>query len=327
MKQKRTINNIKLGAFVVAGALFLVFSLYMIGRNRNLFGPTFTLSAYFRNINGLVAGNNVRFSGIDVGTVKQIKIVNDSSVLVVMVIDKKLEGLIKENALASVGTDGLVGNRIVNINSIAGHAQPVKSGSVIEAQVPVETDEMLRTLQTTNDNIAVITENLKQVSVRLSGSSSLWNILADTVIVRDLKDAASHFNQAGANSELATNEARLMVRDLRKAKGLANSIFQDTSLRDNLVSSISEIRHATRSLDTTTRELRRVVGNVSSGAGPVGLMLSDTVSSRRLSNTLINIEQGTGRFNENMEAMKHNWLFRKYFKDQQRDTLAKGTNP
>ena len=88
MKNK-PIDNIKLGLFVFAGLLFLIFSLYMIGRNRSLFGATFSLSARFNNINGLVPGNNVRYSGIDVGTVDKIELINDSSVLVIMLIEKR----------------------------------------------------------------------------------------------------------------------------------------------------------------------------------------------------------------------------------------------
>src|SRR5690242_10885889 len=105
MKQHKPANNTKLGIFVLAGVAFLVFSLYMIGRNRNLFGPTFTISTHFRNISGLVAGNNVRFAGIDVGTVKRVMVVNDTSVLVEMTIDESMTAHIRMNSIASIGTD------------------------------------------------------------------------------------------------------------------------------------------------------------------------------------------------------------------------------
>src|SRR6185369_14993513 len=124
----KTIENAKLGLFVMAGLLFLIFSLYMIGRNRNLFGSSLTISANFRNVNGLMLGNNVRFSGIDVGTVQKIEIVTDTLVKVTMVIDEGVRKFIKRNALASVGTDGLMGNKIININSQPGNAEPVAPG-------------------------------------------------------------------------------------------------------------------------------------------------------------------------------------------------------
>ncbi len=78
---KRVVNNVKLGIFVLGGLLFLVFLLYMIGKNRNMFGNTYVLKARFENVSGLVAGNNVRFSGIQAGTVKKVKILNDTTLL------------------------------------------------------------------------------------------------------------------------------------------------------------------------------------------------------------------------------------------------------
>jgi len=316
MKTKQKINNVKLGMFVLAGVLFLVFSLYMIGRNRNLFGSTFTVSAYFRNINGLVAGNNVRFSGIDVGTVKSISVENDTSVRVIMIIDRKMRSHIKMNSLASIGTDGLVGNKLVNISSVSEPSSAIEDGGIISSMLPVETDEMLRTLQTTNRNIAVITENLKDVSVRLNGSSTLWNILADTVIVQDLKAAVFHFNRAGSNTEMATDNARKIVSQLSDGDGLVNSMFTDTVMRNHLEQSVRRLQRTSESFETASLQLKEVAQDLHNRKGSLGVLLSDTVTSQKLKQSIANIEQGSGRFSENMEALKRNFLFRKYYRKQ-----------
>ncbi|HEY0749859.1 MAG TPA: MCE family protein, partial [Chitinophagaceae bacterium] len=73
---KRTIPHIKLGIFVLAGIAFLILLLYIIGKNQNLFGKTFMLKARFEKTNGLMRGNNIRFAGIDAGTVKSVNIIN-----------------------------------------------------------------------------------------------------------------------------------------------------------------------------------------------------------------------------------------------------------
>ena len=149
----KQVNNAKVGLFVIAGIIFLVFTLYMIGKNRNLFGSTFTIRALVSNVNGLVPGNNVRFKGIDVGTVKTIKVENDTAISIVMTIDKSIKRYLKKNAIASIGTDGLMGNKLININSQDGEALLIEEGDVIYSKKPIETDEMLRTLNTTNTNI------------------------------------------------------------------------------------------------------------------------------------------------------------------------------
>lgn len=319
MNANKTINNLKLGLFVFAGLVFLIFSLYMIGRNRNLFGSTFTLSARFHNINGLVPGNNVRYSGIDIGTVDRIELVNDTAVRVTMLIDKSARGYIRKNAMASIGTDGLMGNKLISIKAMPGDAAIAVDGDEILTRKPVETDEMLQTLNTTNENIAVISHNLREITGKLNSRNSLWNFLADTLIVVDLKKAVSSIRQAGANTVRFTNNAAQLVHNLESGKGIANTLFTDTLMTRQLQTSLLEIQKATKDLSITTAQLKETLAKTGQGEGTLGVLLSDTASANNLRRTLRNVEQGTSRFNENMEAMKHNWLFRGYFKDQEKE--------
>src|SRR5271155_609359 len=96
---KQTVNNLKLGAFVLAGLAGLFFSMYMIGAHQNIFGSTISIRARFKNIDGLISGNNVRFSGIQAGTVKKIIIIDDTSMEISMLIYKKVVPYIKKNDL------------------------------------------------------------------------------------------------------------------------------------------------------------------------------------------------------------------------------------
>lgn len=316
MKKNRTITNIKLGTFVLAGVVFLVFSLYMIGKNRNIFGSTFTISAHFRNINGLVPGSNVRFAGSDVGTVKSISVESDTSVLVVMIVDKKMEKFIRKNALASIGTDGLVGNKIVNVNSVRGPSLSVEDGDVIGSLLPVETDEMMRTLQTTNENIAVITGNLKRVSDRLSGSTNLWTILSDTIILKELQSAAKSINHAGSNAQVATEKAMHLMKRFSSGDGLAQAVFADTSLSNSVRRSVATFENTTGELEGTVNDLKAAANGIRNGQGTVGLLISDSTASRKTLQSISNIEEGTAKFNENMEALKEHFLFRGYYRKQ-----------
>ena len=311
-------DNVKLGLFVMAGVLFLIFSLYMIGRNRSMFGSTFSLSAYFNNTSGLVAGNNVRFSGIDVGTVQSIEIVNDTAVLVSMVIDKKIMKHIKQNSIATIGTEGLMGDKLVNITTQSGAADLVTDGSIIKSLKPIETDDMLRTLNTTNDNIEIISQNLKQITGKLNESNSLWSILSDTIIAKNLKHAVSSIDIAAGNAAKLTRDVGDLSLKLKQGKGLAESIFVDTVLSQKLELSIAEIQKTSQNLVAASSELKETMKKIDQGKGTVNMLLSDSLSSDKLRQTIINQEQGTGRFNENMEALKHNFLFKKYFKKQEK---------
>jgi len=98
-------NNIVLGIFVISGAVVLVFALYMIGRNQSFFGSNYLVKTRFRNVSGLMPGNNVRFSGIQCGTVKSINIINDTTIEVALLINSQTSKYSRTNAQVSIGND------------------------------------------------------------------------------------------------------------------------------------------------------------------------------------------------------------------------------
>lgn len=318
MKNKG-VNNTKVGIFVIAGIVFLVLTLYMIGKNRNLLGATFIIKATVSNVNGLVPGNNVRFKGIDVGTVKSISVENDSAIIVTMLIDEKMKPFLKKNAVASIGTDGLMGNKLININSSSGDAGPIEAGDVIDSRKAVETDEMLRTLNTTNDNIARISGNLFEITEKLNRSKSLWTLLADTVITQDIKVAIRDFKSAGSNTAELTADAKTIVQRFGQGNGIASTLFTDTTLSSQLASSVQQLQNASQKTSGIMKDLQLVVDDLKDGEGTAGLILSDTILREKLFKSASNIEQGTDRFNQNMEALKHNFLFRRYFRKLEKE--------
>ncbi len=313
MKTKR-IHNVQLGLFVLAGIVFLVFTLYMMSKNRNLLGSSFTVKAVVNNVNGLVPGNNVRFKGIDVGTVRSIDIVNDTAIYVTMVIDTKIKRHIKKNAVATIGTDGLMGSKLININSSPGASEPVSEGSILISLKPVETDEMLRTLNTTNKNIERITYNLREITLKLNNSNSLWNLLSDTVITYDLKRTIVNFREAGSNTARLTSNAEHIVTRLDEGSGIVSALFTDTLMVTQLNNSLATIQHASEQTSVMMEDLKKVIEDMKQGEGTAGLILTDTLLRNSLIKTMTNVEEGTGRFNENMEALKSNFLFKKHYK-------------
>jgi len=184
---KETGRNIKTGLMTAAGVALLIIALYLIGSNKNLFGDTFTLKAVFKDVNGLKEGNNVRFSGIDVGTIKGIEITGDTAVTVTMIVEQDVQPHIKKNAVAFIGTEGMMGNKLVNISAGAGPAGgEVSDGDVLRTIEPVNMDETTRTLSMTNQNVKEITDNLKNMTNKLD-SSVLWSVLQDTAAAQSLR--------------------------------------------------------------------------------------------------------------------------------------------
>lgn len=323
--ENRTINNIKLGAFVSGGLLFLVVLLYMIGANRSLFGATYILKARFENVQGLVSGNNVRFSGIQAGTVKNIQILNDTVIEVVMIVDKKMQAIIRTNALVSIGTDGLVGNKVVNMVPSKVSAPLAKEGAILLVKRAVSPDEMLQTLYTTNNDIAVIAANLKMTVQRINTSTAIWTLLSDPYIPNDLKLSIAKIREATSKTASITNNLDKMIVEVKNGKGLLGMILTDDTLANNFGNVVLKINSVGEQLDTLSGEIRGLVNNfnqdLNKGKGPFNTLLRDSMLSIKLSNSLDNIQQGTDGFNQNMAAIKHSFLLRGYFKKMRKKEL------
>jgi len=183
--KKETFN---LGLFVIIGLVIFITAIYFIGDQKNMFDKTFTISANFNNVNGLMQGNNVRYSGINVGTVKNIAIRNDSTINVELIINEKMVRHIKKNAIATIGSDGLVGNMIVNIIPGEGSAEPISQGDVIKTYTKIGTGEMLNTLNTTNENAALLTSKLLDIVNDITkGKGTLGMLINDTIAINDIK--------------------------------------------------------------------------------------------------------------------------------------------
>jgi phospholipid/cholesterol/gamma-HCH transport system substrate-binding protein len=326
---KRLTSNIKLGLFVLAGLLFLVLLLYMIGKNRNLFGSTYVLKAKFENVQGLVAGNNVRFSGIQAGTVKRVKILSDTVLELTMIIDTKLKPIIRKNAIVSIGTDGLVGNKVVNIVPAKLPAPLAANGDLLATRKSVNTDEMIQTLYNTNNDVAIIAANLKNTVQQINESTGLWDLLNDKSIPADLRISLANIRQATGKAGHMANDLHNIVMNVKNGKGSVGSLLTDTSFSHKLDDAVIKIKNVGEEADSLANELGKVAAeihdviagvheDINNGKGTVNTLLKDSAMVTKLHASLTNIQKGTEGFNQNMEALKHNFLLRGYFRKQEK---------
>lgn len=185
--KKESIHKIKLGIFVAIGIVLFVTGIYFIGETKKLFSSTFRVSAMFEDVNGLQVGNNVRFAGINVGTVESIEIITDTSVKVDMVVDVETQKFIKKDARAIIGSDGLMGGKIMNISPGTAAFAEIENNDMIGTTVPVSMDDMLLKLKATADNAALITGDLASIMGNIkSGKGTIGKLFMDTVFAENL---------------------------------------------------------------------------------------------------------------------------------------------
>lgn len=319
---KKNISAVKLGFFVIAGLLFLVLLLYMIGKNESLFGSNFKLKARFGNVQGLNKGNNVRYLGQQVGTVKSIAIINDTLIEVTMLIKNSMKKYINRNAVAAIGTDGLVGNKLINISPGKGPSSPVADGDIIAIKKTFDTDEMLQTLGHTNDEIVQIVAGLKTTVNRINNSTAVWDLLNDEAIPASLKASLMNIRQATMKAGATVDQIGKLVDNIENGKGSLGAVLTDTSFAVELGSAIKKINSLGTEADHLAAELNAAVksirNDIDNGKGPVNMLLKDSSTTISLQQSMQHIEEGTNRFNEVMEALKHNLLLRGYFRKQEK---------
>lgn len=218
--------KLRLGLFIITGIGLFVLGIFIIGKQKNLFNPVFKLTANFQNVSGLQVGNTVRFSGINIGTVDNIKFVNDTTVNVEMLIKKEVQRFIKSDSNAGIGSEGIIGDKVIVISQGDFASKTVRDGQMIASSEPIETDAIMRSLQITADNAAIASEGINDI-----------------------------------------------------------------------------------------------IAQINSGEGTLGRLIKDDKMAANIDQTIINMKKSTKSLDENMEAAKHNFLLRGYFKKKEKAAI------
>jgi phospholipid/cholesterol/gamma-HCH transport system substrate-binding protein len=221
-------NKIRLGVFVTLGIALLIIGIYFIGQRQQLFSSTFQISAVFRDISGLQVGNNVRLAGINIGVIENIEMIADTAVRVDVIINESARKFIKSDARATIGSDGLMGNKnMVIIPGTAGQ-QIIKHRDFIKTNAPVSIDDLMGNLEVTSRNMAYITEDLSEITYNIrSGKGTIGRLLMDTVLAENfeqtivnVKQSAGGFKRnmdAASNSFLLRGAIRRQQKEKEKA--------------------------------------------------------------------------------------------------------------
>lgn len=343
--EKSNSEKVKLGIFVVIGLIIFIITVYFIGDKQKLFGKTNHLKAVFKNVNGLQIGNNVRYSGINIGTVRGIDMKDDTTIIIDMMVDKKIFSHIKKDAVATIGSDGLVGNMIVNILPGDSSKIPVEPGDVLATFTRTSTDNMLNTLSVTNNNAALLTADLLKITKEIiHGKGSVGLLVNDTVMSGDLKQTLYYLKvtSMGASETVLklnkliasldnNNNVIGVLKDTAVAHQIKNiAVGLDKTVSDlnatilnikngkGAINYLSNDEELVTQIDKIVTNLNETILNVKSGKGAISYMINDPKLVQQIDSTMTNINEASFRLNEDLEALKHNILLRRYFKKQEK---------
>lgn len=307
---------------MVLGIAIFVAAIYFIGNRQNLFGGNSVITSVFKDVNGLQPGNNVRFAGVNIGTVKEIKIINDTSIAVDMRVNDHTMGLIRRNSLATISSDGLVGSMVVNLlpgkrNSVGEIA--VQPGDTISSISKIATADMLTTLSTTNENAALLTADLLKITNSINkGEGTLGALIKDEGMSRDIKQTIVGLQKAIQNINGTVSHLNTIISQVNYEESVAGLLFSDTIASGRINGIITNLEISSLQISDVTTNLQQFSLGLGDGGGTLDYLLHDPGAVEKLDGILKNVEEATRKFDENMEALQHNILFRGYFKRQER---------
>lgn len=213
--------KIRLGIFVAGGIALFVLAIFIIGKQKNMFNPVYSLTTTFYNVGGLQVGNKIRFSGIDVGTVDNIQIINDSTVKVNLFIRKEVQQYIKTNSEVTIASEGLIGDKMIQITQGTHNAPYAKDGQALQSVEPVEIDAIMASLQSTADNAEIISDELADIMINInSGEGTLGRLIKDTVIAENLSKTMQNLKSSskGLDENMEAAKENFLLRGYFKRK-------------------------------------------------------------------------------------------------------------
>lgn len=324
--EKTKSQKIRLGLFVITGLFIFILAIYLIGDKQKLFGKTSHLEAVFSNVNGLQIGNNVRFSGVNVGTVRGIEMINDTNIKVDLIIDKVVFKHIKRDAVATIGSDGLVGSMIINIVPGNGTAFAVEPGDKIKTFNRVSTDDLLNTLSKTNNNAALLTDNLLKITTEINeGKGTIGLLLNDKKIAGDLKETMYYLKISSRQTAQSMSNLNQLLESLNNEDNVIG-VLKDTAVANRIKKIVTNLDQSSVAINKVVSNLNKTMVNIKDGKGALNYLANDPKLVRTIDSTMTNVNEASLKLNENLEALKHNFLFRGYFRKLEKEKRKENNN-
>jgi phospholipid/cholesterol/gamma-HCH transport system substrate-binding protein len=328
MTAKQNKRTVIVSIFICVALLILFVFVFTLGGEKKTFAKKIPVKVIFDDISGLKEGNNVWFSGVKVGTVKNIDLKDNSVVEVTLTVEEKAVRFIHKDARVKLSNEGLLGNKLVVIYGGTKTAPIVAENDYLQPQVSgTNTDEIMTTLQANNKNLLSITNNLKIISLRIAeGQGSIGKLINDPGLannldatVSTLKGTISNFREVSVKGERAVNNLESFTARLNREGSSINELMGDTTMFTSVKASVTQLKEAVNNATLFTNNLKVVGQHLNNTDNAVNVLLNDERVGASLRSTMMNLESSSIKLDEDLEALQHNFLLRGFFKKKEKD--------
>lgn len=345
--KKTATHVLRLGVFVTIGILLFIVAIYYIGAKNNLFGKTISLKGIFADVSGLRIGNNVRYSGINVGTVADITLANDSLVMVELTIETEMLKVLRQDSKMAIGSDGVMGNKVINITPGTSTSPYINDCDTLPTLETLKFDAILSELKTSSQNATEITNNLVSITNKINrGEGIFGKLLTDTTMGNNLSrisentaDLTSHFaeisdklnrkegtlgklltdttlskriDSIAINLKNSTASLQTILAKVEHGEGIFGKIYTDSSLSGNLHDVSNNLQYTLQQSRKIADNLEYISNQMIRGKGTLSRLLIDTALADSIELTLKNINQSAIELEEAAKIVKTNWFIRTF---------------
>jgi len=318
---------ITVGIFLAVGLLIFILGVFVLGGQSKSFSKSIHISAVFDDVAGLKKGNNVWFSGVKVGTISDMHFIGPHEVEVKMSVDENSRQYIHRNAQVHIGSDGLIGNKIIVIDGGSPQAPIIEDKDVLQAAKLTSTDDIMKTLQQNNENLLAITGDFKLLSHKiLQGKGTVGTLMADSLMAVQLKASMKNLQAATASAAIMAANMSKFSNKLGTKGGLADKLFTDTATFNKISAAVAQLKSAADNANTLTSNLAKASNKLNTDDNVLGVLLNDQQKAAQVKTTIDNLQASTIKLNDDLEAAQHNFLLRGFFKKREKakaDSLKK----
>lgn len=312
MSQPKNKRAVTVGIFILVGVLLLVGGVFVIGDQHSTFKRKVSAFTIFGDVNGVQAGDNIFFSGVKVGTVKKVEFYGTSQVKVIMNLNVDAIQYIRQDAKVKISSDGLIGNKILVIYGGTAEAPEISEGDELFNEPALSTEDIMATLQQNNLNILELTNKIN------SGEGTIGKLLYDDSLYNSITASANSLELATRNAQVLLSSLVQFSNNLNTDGTLAHDLVTDTVVFKSLSATILQLQQVADTAQVLATNLKDAQQNPRT---PLGIMMYDEQAGTSLKNAIINLETGSATLNEDLEAVQHNFLLRRYFKKKAKDSL------
>lgn len=315
MEAQKNRKAVITGLFVAVGIVIFIVGIFTLGGQQRTFVKSVNIFAVFDDVSGLQQGNNIWFSGVKIGIVKKIEFHNSSQVKVTLHIEEKAREFIRTDAKAKIGSDGLIGNKIIVIYGGTPTAPAIEGGENLAVEKTTSTDDMFATLQESNMNLIDITRNIKAVSKQLvDGEGTITALLNERKLYNELSSIMASLKRAANNSEQLTAGIANYSAKLQTPGTLASDLVSDTTIIPELKQTAQQLNIASSAIVALSDNIKDATFALSDSNNMVSVLLRDEKAAADLKVILGNLNTGSQKLDENLEALQHNFLLRGFFR-------------